>query len=609
MPRRAAETRVEMPGPSAPLASTALLKRYRPLETRAQGGFGSVEVCLDTRLMRRVAIKRIPLASPFTRTSEATVAEALAEARTASMLSHPNIVPVIDFTFDATYAYLVMEYVDGMSLAEFLAQVDGSSLTYDETAAVAEALCSALSFAHENGVLHLDIKPANVLIDRKGHIRLTDFGMATLASAAGFGGARGGTVGYMPPEQIEGGTVDERSDVFSLATVLYESLCATSPFAAATAQDSLKRIERGVLYPSDLLPTVPSGTEAALLAALDPSPDGRPADVAAFADLFLDGLGDARRGRKSLAQIIAKLTSDEADADADAAEQDEAPAWEFDPARGHIGSRFSRAPRIALAATTAIVTFALSSTVLSGLGVEDVPARVAASLAIAAASGLAPQVGSALVLAGTLAAMLAGGPLSIVLLPVAVLFVTGGTWWFIWGRLDAACSAAMLGIAAGGALAGSPLALAGPVCAAAAVALPPSRAAPRGGVGGLFPNLFLGAVRAHFALGPGQFAMLFADPLVWLQAAVLAAVAAAASALVRKGAGKAVQGRGKALLAGGIVLVGAAVATVSALANPMEIDVTGTALLASAAGLGCASSIIGWILILAFGYPDGTSGR
>ena len=130
----------------------------------------------------------------------------------------------------------------------------------------------ALAFAHENGVLHLDIKPANVLIDRSGHVKLADFGMATLASAAGFGGARGGTIGYMAPEQLNGEIVDERSDVFSLAAVLYESLCATAPFRAGTPADSLKNIEKGVLYPSDLLPDIPETAEHALLRALSPTP-------------------------------------------------------------------------------------------------------------------------------------------------------------------------------------------------------------------------------------------------------------------------------------------------------------------------------------------------
>ncbi len=153
------------PPPPAGSAASALLKRYRPLQTRASGGFGSVEICLDGRLQRRVAIKRMPLASPYNRTSTETTATALAEARTASMLQHveicldgrlqrrvaikrmplaspynrtstettatalaeartasmlqhPNIVQVIDFSYDSAYAYLVMEYVDGMSLED-----------------------------------------------------------------------------------------------------------------------------------------------------------------------------------------------------------------------------------------------------------------------------------------------------------------------------------------------------------------------------------------------------------------------------------------------------------------------------------------------------------
>ena len=204
-PRRANFAQAPAPAPQpAGTAASALLKRYRPLETRAAGGFGSVEICLDGRLQRRVAIKRMPLASPYTRATAETTRTALAEARTASMLQHPNIVSVIDFTYDAGYAYLVMEYVDGMSLEEFLSQVEGNSLTYDEAACIADALVQAVAYAHENGVLHLDIKPANVLIDRSGHVKITDFGMATLTSAAGFGGARGGTIGYMPPEQLRG---------------------------------------------------------------------------------------------------------------------------------------------------------------------------------------------------------------------------------------------------------------------------------------------------------------------------------------------------------------------------------------------------------------------
>ena len=248
-----------------------LLRRYRVLERRGRGGFGTVCTCWDTRLQRRVAIKRMPLAAE----TGTTATEALAEARTACMLGHPNIVTVFDFESDGTFAYLVMEYVDGLNLAELLARVEGGRLTPAECAHVLQSVARALAFAHENRVLHLDIKPTNIMIDRQGIVKLADFGMATLASAAGYGGARGGTVGYMPPEQIDGAMVDERTDVFSLAVVMWQALSGTNPFLARSAEDSRRRIEKGPGRLSRLVPDIVPDAEAALTAELSPAPSGR----------------------------------------------------------------------------------------------------------------------------------------------------------------------------------------------------------------------------------------------------------------------------------------------------------------------------------------------
>ena len=219
------------PGSRA-IPEETLLGRYRVLARRGAGGFGTVCTCWDTRLQRRVAIKRIPLltSDDVSGASASTADEALAEARTACLLAHPNIVTVYDFETDGTHAYLVMEYVDGLNLAELLARVEDGVLTHEECAHVLRSVAAALTYAHENGVLHLDIKPTNIMIDRQGTVKLADFGMATLASAAGYGGARGGTVGYMPPEQIQGLLVDERTDVFSLAVVTWQALTGRSPF-------------------------------------------------------------------------------------------------------------------------------------------------------------------------------------------------------------------------------------------------------------------------------------------------------------------------------------------------------------------------------------------
>ncbi|MBF0975551.1 MAG: serine/threonine protein kinase, partial [Atopobium sp.] len=285
--------------PSAQQASPAaepeiLLDRYRVLARRGNGGFGTVCTCWDTRLQRRVAIKRMPLlgASETPGVLASTVDEALSEARTACLLAHPNIVTVHDFEIEGDYAYLVMEFVDGLNLSELLARVEGGYLTYAEAAHMVSSLAKALQYAHENGVLHLDIKPTNIMIDRQGTVKLADFGMATLASAAGYGGARGGTVGYMPPEQVEGMLVDERADIFSLAVVLRQALTGTNIFAGRTAKESLDRMYKGPKIP--LLkedPEVPFAVDAALTQALSPEPSMRQGSVLEFAQDIVAPLG------------------------------------------------------------------------------------------------------------------------------------------------------------------------------------------------------------------------------------------------------------------------------------------------------------------------------
>lgn len=595
------------PPPPAGSAASSLLKRYRPLQTRAAGGFGSVEICLDGRLQRRVAIKRIPLASPYNRTTTETTASALAEARTASMLQHPNIVQVIDFTYDSSYAYLVMEYVDGMSLEEFLAQVEGNSLTYDEAACVADALVQALSFAHENGVLHLDIKPANVLIDRSGHVKLADFGMATLASAAGFGGARGGTIGYMAPEQLNGEVVDERSDIFSLAAVLYESLCATAPFRAGTPEDSLKNIKKGVLYPGDLLPDIPSTSEEALLCALSPDADARMADVGLFGDYFLANLGNPRDGRKSLARIIERLTSDDGEEENEISPA--GPVWELDPAEGYLGSRTSRARPRAIGAIGGAAVAVSSWFILGDLQVGDALAQFLTALGIGAGAALAPQIGSALVAAGWLALIIDGTPL-ISVLPVAIpAFAALSAWWLVWGRLEPAASAAFaLSVAL--ALALGDVTAAGTVSVAlAAFFLPPSHAAVSTAFGLVFARM---ALASHLAGGflPVETAIVaLLEPGFILPALGLSALGAIASKLLDLTWEARRDSRPPISLSLLYLLFPIASVILRYLAQPMEIAGVPPVEVAAALGVGCLSSIIVWIGIFALGYRRENPGR
>lgn len=610
------------PAPGA--AASALLKRYRPLETRATGGFGSVEICLDARLQRRVAIKRIPLAAPLSAAPATTRSDALAEARTASLLQHPNIVTVIDFTYDTDYAYLVMEYVDGMSLEEFLATVDGTSLTYDECTAIADALVQALSFAHENGVLHLDIKPANVLIDRSGHVKITDFGMATLTSAAGFGGARGGTIGYMAPEQLRGEVVDERSDVFALAALLYEALCASSPFRAGTPADSLDRIERGVIYPTKLLPDLPEHSEQALIAALAPEPAGRPASAAAFGDWFLPGLGSAREGRRSLARMIESMTAEAAGEDGFGQDEDAGSnrrVWELDPAEGYLGSRCGRARQLVACAAAGIGTAAASAALLQAMGL-DASTSIAAAAAIGAAGAVAPQLGSALVATGFVMCIVSATNLiSVLAVLVAVLALFIG-WWYAWGRAGGsiigeradgttggAASTAFVLTLAGAVATGDPLMLAGPVAAFGACLLAPAAAAATSMVSSIFSLWLTVALNAGGELTSADAFGALINPQIIGAIALLACTSAVTSLALARHERSMLDHKGTGFLVAACTAMGIMVVLLLCLANPMEIDRAGSVRIAEILGAAALSSIIIGTYAYLLGYrrdaPEG----
>ena len=607
--QRAHPAQAPAPVPDPPgTAAASLLKRYRPLETRAAGGFGSVEICLDGRLQRRVAIKRMPLATPRDRTSHETTASALNEARTASMLQHPNIVSVIDFTYDSAHAYLVMEYVDGMSLEEFLAQVEGNSLTYDEAACIADALVQALSYAHENGVLHLDIKPANILIDRSGHVKITDFGMATLTSAAGFGGARGGTIGYMPPEQLRGDVVDERTDIFSLASLLYEALCGTAPFRAASPIDSMTLINEGVEPPSAVLPQIPGLSEEALLTALDPDPAMRMRSVSDFGDRFLAGLGSPREGRRSLARMIDLLTSEEEGGESgDEAERD-APAPDIDPAEGRLGSRWPSARMVATGAITGVSVTITSHALLGCMGLGDPVARSLAALAIGSAAFAAPQIGSALVCTGILA-MVVGATAPLSAIPGAVLILAlASAWWLVWGRASAPASAALVSTIALTAALGGPGAAVAPAAAAAGYLLAPAAAGIAVALGTLLGSLTATALSAGGALPFHALVEALASPALAVTALGLSGLSAALSIVLGRAWDRYRDdgSTGAFLLAYALPLP--CCAALPCLVNPMEIAALPIGLVATALGTGALSSILIWICAFTLGYrkdPEG----
>ena len=511
-----------------------ILNRYRVLSRCGTGGFGTVCVSWDTRLQRRVAIKRIPLINGIDTRGvlASTVGEALAEARTACLLAHPNIVTVYDFEQDGRYAYLVMEYVDGLNLAELLARVEGGTLTYTEVAHVLECVADALAYAHENGALHLDIKPTNIMIDRTGNVKLTDFGMATLASAAGYGDARGGTVGYMPPEQIQGMLVDERSDIFSLAVVLWQAITGKNPFAADSAKTSLVMINHGPKPPlSQTDPGLAGAPEDALLQALSPDPTNRYSDVQDFADDLLSCMGDPADGADSLRRLVSQSEDD------DIEDED----WEV----RHLPLRL-RFPWLGTVATRLVSAFTVFWVAHLALppAILDGRAALIASGVMAAVTLAWPPLGSVLAAASvvfavaTVHATVSSCPLA------AVIGVAAAGWWIAFGHRDHLATPALLASSC----LPSPLACAG----LSAYALEPLSAMTTSFVGYLLGVLFPIAAAEGFAAQPTIYTLLQA-------LAHLGPWVAAIGAALAAGVGSAITSRGT--VASGVVgqLVAAAI--------------------------------------------------
>ena len=273
----------------------ALEGRYRVERELGAGGTATVYLAHDLKHDRRVALKVL-----HPSLSEAVGAERfLLEIRIAASLSHPNIVGLIDSGDADGLLYFVMFYVEGESLRERLERE--TQLPVDDALRIAREVGEALSYAHQRGVVHRDIKPENVLLER-GHARVADFGIAKALHDAGSDGLTRtglavGTPRYMSPEQAAGDAeVDERSDVYSLACVLYEMLAGGPPFGGATAHAILAR--KTLEKPPGLRvvrSAVPATVEAAIVRALSPTPADRPASIDAFL-AELDGAG-AKAGR------------------------------------------------------------------------------------------------------------------------------------------------------------------------------------------------------------------------------------------------------------------------------------------------------------------------
>lgn len=385
-----------------------ILGRYRPLAHLGEGGHGSVLLAFDTKMARRVAIKHVP----FPPGSPRSRSHALSEARTAAMLNHPSIVTVFEWELIDDGALLVMEHVDGASLADVLDELDGP-LDLDETAAVVDAVADALAFAHANGVLHLDLKPENVLVDRGGRVKVADFGVAALTGVDRTGAPRGGTPGYMAPEHIRGEPVTPAADQWSFAVLVYEMLTGVCPFDADSPQRSLVRIEsRGFRPPSALAKGLPCGVDLVLERALAPDPLDRYPDVTTFAEALLDHLGDPLAGRESLSDVVDGIVAEEEPA------QRGPGVWD------RLASRRAALGRAAAVVPSAWLGWAGASWVAGGTSGLAAAILCGISAALAPALGLALALITAAVGAGAAFEPVAGAGAGIV----------AALWWIAVGR-------------------------------------------------------------------------------------------------------------------------------------------------------------------------------
>ncbi|MFN2643032.1 MAG: PASTA domain-containing protein [Actinomycetota bacterium] len=256
--------------------------RYRISGLVASGGMGEVYAARDTVLDRTVALKVL---RPNLGSDPGFVERFRGEATNAARLSHPSIVQVYDWGRDEHDTFMAMEFVDGQNLREVLASE--GTLSPEVAARIAWQVCSALEHARRAGIVHRDIKPENILITPEGSVKVADFGLArALAeSRATQAGIVLGTAAYLSPEQVQGGEVDQRADIYALGIVLYEMLTGVTPFTAdSPAAVAYRRIHEDVPAPSARVAGLPRALDTVVATATARDPGGRyisPAEMGA----------------------------------------------------------------------------------------------------------------------------------------------------------------------------------------------------------------------------------------------------------------------------------------------------------------------------------------
>ncbi len=259
------------------MAGTVAAGRYRIIELLGRGGMGEVYRADDITLNQAVALKFLPAIFG----QDPTWLERFKnEVRLARQVTHPNVCRVFDIGEYQGEQFLSMEYVDGENLASLLRRI--GRVPHPQGVQIARQLCAGLGAAHDRGVLHRDLKPANVMIDGRGSVRITDFGLAAPTDQLKTDQVRAGTPAYMSPEQLAGRSVTVRSDVYSLGLVLYEMFTGKPAFRGETMRDYQKlHSSEEPTPPSEIVLDIDPIVERVILRCLEKDPKNRPASAIA----------------------------------------------------------------------------------------------------------------------------------------------------------------------------------------------------------------------------------------------------------------------------------------------------------------------------------------
>ena len=247
--------------------------RYRIIDTLGEGGMANVYLAEDIILQRKVAVKILRL---DLQKEPQTLARFQREALATSELSHPNIVMVLDVGTDHGLPYMVMEYVDGPDLKEYIRA--NSPLNLGNIIKIMDQILSAMSLAHKHNVIHRDLKPQNILMDKHGNIKIADFGIAVALNQNSVTQTNSaiGSVHYMSPEQTRGGLVTKQSDIYSLGIILYELITGNVPFNGDSAVSiALKHAQEPIPSIRKQDPNIPQPLENVVLKATAKDPRDR----------------------------------------------------------------------------------------------------------------------------------------------------------------------------------------------------------------------------------------------------------------------------------------------------------------------------------------------